>query len=64
VTEDSDGDHRLRVTVELAPGRDGDAGQLAVSTRDQLLRLSQVQVRPFEDREFFPAGVKHRYTRG
>jgi phenylacetate-CoA ligase len=78
VTEDADGDHRLRVTVELAPGRDGDAGQLAVSIRDQLLRLNseyahyvpagrqlpQVQVRPFEDREFFPAGVKHRYTRG
>ncbi len=70
VTEDADGDHRLRVTVELAPGRDGDAGQLAVSIRDQLLRLNseyahyvpadrqlpQVHVRPFEDREFFPAG--------
>src|SRR5262249_28755285 len=76
VTEDADGDHRLRVTVELAPGRD--AGAAGVSTRDQLLRLTseyapyvpadrqlpQVQVRPFEDPEFFPAGVKHRYTRG
>ena len=78
VTEDSDADHRLRVTVELAPGRAADAGALAVSIRDQLLSLNsefahyvppsrqlpQVQLRPFEDPEFFPAGVKHRYTRG
>ena len=27
-------------------------------------QLPQVMLRPFEDREFFPAGVKHRYTRG
>jgi phenylacetate-CoA ligase len=78
VVEDADADHRLRVTVELAPGRDADAGQLAGSIRDQLLRLNsefayyvpadrqlpQVRLRPFEDHEFFPAGVKHRYTRG
>jgi phenylacetate-CoA ligase len=81
VAEDADADRRLRVTVELAPGRDGsdaDPGQLAAAIRDQLLRLNsefahyvpadsqlpQVMLRPFEDREFFPAGVKHRYTRG
>jgi phenylacetate-CoA ligase len=78
VTEDADGDHRLQVTVELAPGRDADAGEIAGSIRDQLQRLNseyahyvpadrqlpQVRLRPFEDREFFPAGVKHRYTRG
>jgi phenylacetate-CoA ligase len=78
VTEDADGDHRLQVTVELAPGRDADAGEIAGSIRDQLRRLNseyahyvpadrqlpQVRLRPFEDREFFPAGVKHRYTRG
>ena len=78
VVEDADGDYQLRVTVELAPGRDADAGQLAGSIRDQLQRLNsefahyvpagrqlpQVQLRPFEDPEFFPPGVKHRYTRG
>lgn len=36
--EDADADRRLRVTVELVEGRDGDP-------------------------EYFPAGVKHRYTR-
>lgn len=78
VVEDADADRGLRVTVELAPGRDADPHRLAVSIRDQLLRLNsefahyvpadrqlpQVRLRPFEDREFFPAGVKHRYTRG
>jgi phenylacetate-CoA ligase len=78
VVEDADADRRLRVTVELAPGADADAGRLAASIRDQLLRLNsefahyvpadrqlpQVMLRPFEDREFFPPGVKHRYTRG
>lgn len=78
VAEDADADYRLRVTVELAPGRDADPGQLAESIRDQLQRLNsefahyvpadrqlpQVRLRPFEDPEFFPPGVKHRYTRG
>jgi phenylacetate-CoA ligase len=82
VVEDADADSHLRVTVELAPGAGvdagADAGWLAVSIRDQLLRLNsefahyvpadrqlpQVVLRPFEDLEFFPPGVKHRYTRG
>lgn len=67
----------LRVTVELAPGRTGDADVLAASIRDQLLRLNsefahyvpadrqlpQVHLRPAGDPDHFPIGVKHRYTR-
>lgn len=78
VAEDADADAQLRITVELAPGRAADAGQLATSIRDQLVRLNSefahyvppgrqlpdVRLRPFEDPEFFPPGVKHRYTRG
>ncbi|WP_239154181.1 phenylacetate--CoA ligase family protein [Amycolatopsis sp. FDAARGOS 1241] len=76
--EDADRDRRLRITVELAPGREGDAGALAASIRDQLLRLNsefahyvpaerqlpEVVLRPAGDPEYFPVGVKHRYTRG
>jgi phenylacetate-CoA ligase len=38
--EDADRDRWLRVTVELAPGRDGDPAVLAASIRTQLLRLN------------------------
>ncbi|HTU73458.1 MAG TPA: phenylacetate--CoA ligase family protein [Trebonia sp.] len=78
VAEDDDADHVLRVTVELAPGADGDPDRVAASVHDQLMRLNsefahyvpvsrqlpQIVLRPFEDPEHFPAGVKHRYTRG
>ena len=76
--EDTDRDRQLRITVELAPGRNGDASLLAAAIRDQLLRLNsefahyvpaerqlpEVVLRPAGDPEYFPAGVKHRYTRG
>lgn len=76
--EDADRDLRLRVTVELAPGKDGDAEGLAVSIRDELVRLNsefahyvpadrqlpEIVLRPAGDPEYFPVGVKHRYTRG
>lgn len=53
------------------------AGLIADSVREELLRLNSefanyvpkecqtpvVTLRPFEDPEYFPAGVKHRYTR-
>jgi phenylacetate-CoA ligase len=76
--EDADRDRRLRVTVEQAPGRDdADPAELARSIRGHLLRLNSefghyvpaerqlpdVVLRPFQDPEYFPAGVKHRYTR-
>lgn len=76
VLEDDDADHRLRITAELAPSRDGDPDALATTVRDTLLGLSsefahyvpierqlpEVRLRPFEDPEYFPPGVKHRYT--
>lgn len=76
--EDADRDLRLRITVELAPGKDGDAEGLAVSIRDELVRLNsefahyvpadrqlpEIVLRPAGDPEYFPVGVKHRYTRG
>jgi phenylacetate-CoA ligase len=75
--EDADRDTRLRVTVELAPGRDGDPSVLAASIHTQLLRLNsefahyvpaerqlpEVILKPAGDPEYFPIGVKHRYTR-
>ena len=75
--EDADRDTRLRVTVELAPGRTGDAARAAESIRTQLVRLNsefahyvpperqlpQVELRAHGDPEYFPVGVKHRYTR-
>jgi phenylacetate-CoA ligase len=75
--EDADRDTRLRVTVELAPGRDGENAVVAASIRTQLLRLNsefahyvpaerqlpEVVLRPAGDPEYFPIGVKHRYTR-
>jgi phenylacetate-CoA ligase len=75
--EDEERDRRLRITVELAPGRDGDAALVASSIRTQLLRLNsefahyvpaerqlpEVVLRPAGDPEYFPVGVKHRYTR-
>jgi phenylacetate-CoA ligase len=81
VAGDADGNPRLSVTVELAPGEAGDAARehmLAESIRDQLQRLNsefahyvpagyqlpKVTLRPAGDPEYFPVGVKHRYTRG
>jgi phenylacetate-CoA ligase len=75
--EDADRDRRLRLTVELAPGRDGEADAVARSVREQLVRLNsefahhvpperqlpEVVLRPAGDPEYFPVGVKHRYTR-
>jgi len=75
--EDTDRDRRLRITVALAPGRQGDASLMAGAIRDQLLRLNsefahyvpaerqlpEVVLRPAGDSEYFPVNVKHRYTR-
>ncbi|MDX3188009.1 hypothetical protein PV458_06330 [Streptomyces sp. MN03-5084-2B] len=75
--EDADRDRRLRVTVEVAPGATADAGRIAAAVRAQLVRLNSefahyvpaerqlpdVVLRPAGDPEYFPAGVKHRYTR-
>jgi phenylacetate-CoA ligase len=75
--EDDDRDLRLRVTVEQA-SPDADAQVIAASIRDQLRRLNsefahyvpedrqlpEVVLRPVGDPEYFPVGVKHRYTRG
>jgi phenylacetate-CoA ligase len=58
-------------------GNDGAANRLADSIRTQLLRLNSefshyvpperqtpvVMLRAFGDSEYFPVGVKHRYTR-
>ncbi|WP_434444762.1 phenylacetate--CoA ligase family protein [Lentzea sp. E54] len=75
--ENEDRDRSLRITVETAPGRTADAAVIAESVRAQLLRLNsefahyvpaerqlpEVVLRPSGDPEYFPAGVKHRYTR-
>lgn len=75
--EDADRDRTLRITVETAPGRTADAPRIAREIRDQLLRLNsefahyvpaerqlpEVVLRPQGDPEYFPIGVKHRYTR-
>jgi phenylacetate-CoA ligase len=76
--EDADRNRRLRVTVELAPGREeADTRVIAESIRAQLLRLNSefahyvpaerqlpdVDVRAHGDPEYFPLGVKHRYSR-
>ncbi|WP_328454543.1 phenylacetate--CoA ligase family protein [Amycolatopsis sp. NBC_00438] len=75
--EDEDRDRRLRITVETAPGATADAGAIAESVRAQLLRLNSefahyvpaerqlpdVELRAAGDPEYFPVGVKHRYTR-
>jgi phenylacetate-CoA ligase len=75
--EDDDRDLRLRITVELAPGRDGDADLVAEAVRSQLVRLNsefanyvplrrqlpEIALRPAGDPDYFPVGVKHRYTR-
>jgi phenylacetate-CoA ligase len=75
--EDADRDRRLRITVETAPGATADAGRIAGSVRAQLRRLNSefahyvpeerqlpdVVLRPPGDPEYFPVGVKHRYTR-
>jgi phenylacetate-CoA ligase len=75
--EDADRDRSLRITVETAPGHTADAHAIAESVRSQLLRLNsefahyvpaerqlpEVVLRPAGDPEYFPVGVKHRYTR-
>lgn len=78
--EDAAGDKLLRVTVELLPGVQANAGKAAraaESIRRELLRLNSefanyipperqtphIELRPFADPEYFPVGVKHRYTR-
>jgi len=75
--EDADRDRRLRITVETAPGATADAGRIAAAVRAQLVRLNSefahyvpperqlpdVVLRPAGDPEYFPVGVKHRYTR-
>ncbi|MFS8097162.1 phenylacetate--CoA ligase family protein [Lentzea alba] len=75
--EDADSDRNLRITVEAAPGTTADAARIAESIRTQLLHLNsefahyvpaerqlpEVVVRPAGDPEYFPVGVKHRYTR-
>jgi len=75
--EDAARDVSLRVTVELAPGAAGDAAVIASAVRRELVRLNsefahyvpverqlpQVVLRPTGDPEYFPIGVKHRYTR-
>lgn len=75
--EDADRDRMLRITVETAPGATADAALIAESVRAQLVRLNsefahyvpverqlpEVALRPAGDPEYFPAGVKHRYTR-
>ena len=74
---DDDENPALRVTVELAPGRTGDPGVVAESIRAQLRRLNsefanyvpaeyqlpRVRLAALGDPEYFPLGVKHRYTR-
>lgn len=74
---DADENTRLRVTVELAAGRTGDAAAVAESVREQLVRLNsefahyvpaerqlpEVVLKPAGDPDYFPVGVKHRYTR-
>lgn len=75
--EDADQDRRLRITVETAPGATADAAAVAESIRAQLLRLNSefahyvpaerqlpdVVLKSAGDPEYFPVGVKHRYTR-
>jgi len=75
--EDADRDRTLRITVETAPGATADAALIAESVRAQLVRLNsefahyvpaerqlpEVALRPAGDPEYFPVGVKHRYTR-
>ncbi|WP_233223367.1 phenylacetate--CoA ligase family protein [Amycolatopsis sp. CA-128772] len=75
--EDADRDRRLRITVETAPGATADAGRIAAAVRAELVRLNSefahyvpperqlpdVVLRPAGDPEYFPVGVKHRYTR-
>jgi phenylacetate-CoA ligase len=49
----------VRITVELVPGRDSEFAHYVPAQR----QLPEVVLRPAADREYFPVGVKHRYTR-
>ncbi|WP_436497359.1 phenylacetate--CoA ligase family protein [Actinokineospora sp. HUAS TT18] len=76
VADDDENTH-LQVTVELAPGKTADAQVIAEAIRTQLLRLNsefahyvpaerqlpRVVLRETGDPDYFPVGVKHRYTR-
>ncbi|MET9225880.1 phenylacetate--CoA ligase family protein [Lentzea sp. NPDC003310] len=75
--EDAERDRSLRITVETAPGATADAAGIAEAIKVQLLRLNseyahyvpaerqlpEVVLRPHGDPDYFPVGVKHRYTR-
>ncbi|MFG1918578.1 hypothetical protein [Micromonospora sp. NPDC048898] len=77
--EDVDGDRYLDVTVELAPGSEGDGREAAVAEaiRAHLVRRNSefahhvpaarqtpaVRFRPVGDPENLPIGVRHRYSR-
>ena len=76
--EDDNRDRRLRITVELAPGETGDAAsgrrRRSATSCCRLnsefahyvpaeRQLPEVELRPAGDPEYFPVGVKHRYTR-
>jgi phenylacetate-CoA ligase len=77
VAEDADQNRFLSVVVELAPDRSADPAAVAESIRVELCRLNSefahyvpaeaqtphVELRPAGDPEWFPPGVKHRYTR-
>jgi phenylacetate-CoA ligase len=77
VVSDADENRHLSVVVELAPGRSADPAVVAESIRVELCRLNSefahyvpapaqtphVELRPAGDPEWFPPGVKHRYTR-
>lgn len=78
VVSDEDENRHLSVVVETVPGATPDAAVIATEVRAALLRLNsefahyvpaerqtpRVELRPPNDPEYFPAGVKHRYTRG
>ncbi|GAA2338502.1 phenylacetate--CoA ligase family protein [Dactylosporangium salmoneum] len=78
VRTEADEERRFAVTVERAPGRPApDPGTLAAAVRATLLRLNSeyanyvpaayqeplVRLRDPGDPDYFPAGVKHRYSR-
>jgi len=75
--EDADSDRRLRITVETVSGADPDPATIAEAIRTQLRRLNSefahyvpdayqlpdIVLRLPGDPDYFPVGVKHRYTR-
>jgi phenylacetate-CoA ligase len=77
--ESDDGDRYLDVTVELAPGHDGEGRETRVAEAIRAYlpgvnsefahyvpaarQLPTVRFRPIGDPDNFPLGVKHRYSR-